>query len=136
MSYAPDKDDPTLGDVPGAHWRFLEGTCRDVYEMGDHFFVHGGVEDDVALDRQSPAILHWQKFPPQRPHVSGKRMICGHTPQHGGVPAVLPHAVCIDTGAGMDGWLTCLEVLTGYVWQANERGEVRESVLPAPRRRW
>ena len=63
-------------------------------------------------------------------------MVCGHTPQKSGVPATLPHAVCIATGIGHGGWLTCLEVNTGFLWQANDRGEVRESVLPAPKRWW
>ena len=136
MSYAPREDSPGLDCVPDAHWDFLDRTCRDHFVTADHFFVHGGVDESLPLDRQSPSVLHWQNFPPQRPHVSGKTMVCGHTPQRSGVPASLPHAVCIDTGAGHGGWQTCLEVVSGRIWQANERGEVRESVLPAPRRRW
>jgi serine/threonine protein phosphatase 1 len=137
MSYAPEEDAPGLECVPEAHWRFLDQTCRDIWVERDHFFVHGGVDANLPLDGQSPAVMHWQTFPgEQRPHVSGKVMVCGHTPQKSGAPAVLPHAICIDTGAGHAGWLTCLEVVSRRVWQANERGEVREAMLPAPRRRW
>lgn len=104
--------------------------------MDDHFFVHGGVDESIPLQQQSQVVMHWQKFPPNGPHVSGKTMVCGHSPQKSGVPAALPHAICIDTNACRDGWLTCLEVTTGHYWQANERGKVRESVLSGPRRRW
>lgn len=136
ISYAPDKDDPTLDDVPDAHWHFLEHACRDFYETEDHFFVHGGVVYDLPLDLQPTHILRWQPFPPRQPHCSGKRMICGHTPQRSGTPAVLPHAVCIDTAAGFDGYVTCLDALSNHYWQANEDGHVRDAALPAPKRRW
>ena len=137
ISYAPEEDGPGLSVVPSSHWEFLDWTCVDWYETGTHFFVHGGVDAELPIGGQSTGVLRWKKFPPERGHVSGKVMVCGHTPQRSGVPGSLPHAVCIDTGvAGRGGWLTCLEVGSGLVWQANERGETRESVLGAPRRRW
>jgi serine/threonine protein phosphatase 1 len=126
----------SLASVPDAHWAFLDDQCRDYYQTNDHFFVHGGVDATLPLDKQAPFILHWEKYPPPRPHISGKTMICGHTPQAGSIPGSLPHAICLDTGAGFGGWLTCLEVATGQVWQSNQRGEIRETVLKAPRRRW
>jgi serine/threonine protein phosphatase 1 len=136
ISYAPDDDAPGLDRVPAAHWDFLDRKCRDICELEDHFFVHGGVDESLPLSKQSPSVMRWQKFPPQRPHVSGKIMVCGHTPQRSGVPAVVPRAICLDTAAGHGGWLTCLEITTQRIWQANERGDVRESALPAPRRSW
>jgi serine/threonine protein phosphatase 1 len=36
-----------------------------------------------------------------------------------------PHRKCIDTYCDGGGWLTALDVNTGEVWHANERGEVR-----------
>lgn len=129
-------DAPSLASVPDAHWAFLDRACRDLYQTVDHFFVHGGVDTALPLDQQSPHVLRWEKFPPPRPHVSGKTMICGHTPQKSGTAGSLPHAICLDTGAGYGGWLTCLNVGSGHVWQSNERGEIRETVLKAPRRRW
>jgi serine/threonine protein phosphatase 1 len=135
-SYGIAEPSPDLTQVPSAHWEFLDHTCRDMYQTADHFFVHGGVDAELPLDRQSPGVLHWTTFPPRRPHVSKKTMVCGHTPQPSGFPKSIPHAICLDTGAGHGGWLTCLDVDSGQLWQANERGEVRESVLMAPRRRW
>ena len=40
-------------------------------------------------------------------------------------PLVLPHAVCLDTHCYAGGWLTCLDVISGRVWQANELGATR-----------
>ena len=135
-SYGIADQSPDLTQVPSAHWDFLDHTCCDIYRTDEHFFVHGGVDAELPLDQQSPGALHWTTFPPRRPHVSKKTMICGHTPQMSGIPGSLPHAICLDTGAGHGGWLTCLDVLSGHLWQSNERGDMRESVLMAPRRRW
>jgi serine/threonine protein phosphatase 1 len=135
MSYAPlGAEDGRLADVPGEHWAFLDERCVDLYEIDTHFFVHGGVRPNLPLDGQTPLVLRWQTFDDPPPHVSGKIMVCGHTPQPGGGPRDLGHAVCIDTHAHADGgWLTCLDVRSGDVWQANERGEVRRFHL-RPRR--
>ena len=130
MSYCPFDDRGTLADVPDEHWDFLENRCVDWFETEGHIFVHGGVIPDRPLEGQPPLVLRWQVFRDVKPHVSGKVMVCGHTPQEGFVPRSLGHAVCIDTRAYDDeGWLTCLDVNGGRYWQANERGEVREGVV-------
>jgi serine/threonine protein phosphatase 1 len=74
-------------------------------------------------------MLLWEKFGDPPPHISGKTMICGHTPQKSGRPKSVGHAVCLDTWVYGDGWLTCLDVERGNYWQANQRGEVREGWL-------
>jgi serine/threonine protein phosphatase 1 len=51
--------------------------------------------------------------------------VCGHTSQKSGVPLNIGHAICIDTWAYGKGWLTCLDVISGRVWQANQNAEVR-----------
>lgn len=129
MSYCPFGDRGRLADVPDEHWKFLDEVCVDFYETDRHFFVHGGVVPHLPLERQSPLVLRWQMFddPPQ--HCCGKLMVCGHTPQRSGTPRYIGHAVCIDTHAHADGWLTCLDVSSGDVWQANERGQVRRARL-------
>jgi serine/threonine protein phosphatase 1 len=134
ISYAPDEDSPGLDAIPQTHWDFLDHQCRDLFETDNYFFVHGGVDPELPLSRQPRTMLYWQSFPPARPHVSGKTMICGHTPQRSGLPAVLPHAICIDTAAGFDGWLTCMELSSNIIWQANERGQTRQLTFPVPRR--
>ena len=93
--------------------------------------MHANLRPDAALDQQSSDWLHWNALDPNmhRPHVSGKTMICGHTQQRDGVPLRLVGAICIDTWAYGDGWLTCLDVTTGEYWQANELGQTRDGVV-------
>jgi serine/threonine protein phosphatase 1 len=39
------------------------------------------------------------------------------------------NAICIDTWAHGEGWLTCLDVASGRYWQANQQGETRADWL-------
>jgi len=125
-SYAPfEGDRGRITDVPDHHWEFLEQRLVPSFETDTHFFVHGGVFPDMSLDEQPDFMLYWEKFhdPPQ--HQSGKIMVCGHTSQKDGMPAKNDHAVCIDTWACGRGWLSCLHVESGTIWQANEVGDTR-----------
>jgi len=118
-----------LEDVPNDHWEFLEQT-ESIFVAEDVFFVHAGVAPYVPLDQQQDDTLYWQKLDALAPpHESGKRMICGHTSQHSGIPLDLGHSVCIDTWVYGDGWLTALDVQSGKYWQANEAGETRGGKL-------
>jgi len=53
-------------------------------------------------------------------------VIAGHTPQTSGEPLDLGFLKVIDTDCSRGGWLTALEVKSGEVLQANQRGELRE----------
>jgi serine/threonine protein phosphatase 1 len=119
----------TLRDVPRAHWEFLETGCVDWHETDTHLFVHAGIDPGLPMGEQPDFMLRWQRFGKPEPHTSGKIMVCGHTPQQNGTPRNFGHAICIDTGAYRQGWLTCLEVTTGYLWQTNESGELRSGWL-------
>ncbi|MDA7980028.1 MAG: serine/threonine protein phosphatase [Pirellulales bacterium] len=125
----------TIEDVPEHHWDFLTSHCVWHHEGPKHIFVHAGLEANVPLGEQDPLWLFWEKLRPEvaQPHVSGKIVVCGHTPQRSGLPLNLGHTVCIDTFVyGEDGWLTCLDVDSGQYWQANQRGELREGELEPP----
>jgi serine/threonine protein phosphatase 1 len=115
--------------VPEGHWRFLEDDCVDWFETERHFFVHANAYPDVPLAEQPLSMLYWEKLLEPCAHVSGKVMVCGHTPQKGGRPRNLGTTVCIDTGVYAGGWLTGLDVLTGRYWQADEGGAVRAGWL-------
>lgn len=116
-------------DVPGSHWDFLAGTLR-CHETEHDFFVHANVLPDLALADQPDYNLFWEHLGGAvSPHVSGRRMVCGHTPQTSGRPLDLGHAVCLDTNACGGGWLTCLETESGMYWQANQQGELRTGSL-------
>ena len=116
--------------VPQVHWQFLEERLVDWYETATHLFVHASVSPDLPLAEQPTYLLHWEKLDEPIAHCSGKVMVCGHTKQRGGVPLDLETTICIDTGAyEEDGWLTCLDVLSGRYWQANQRGQTRTGRL-------
>jgi serine/threonine protein phosphatase 1 len=126
-SYGPNE---SFENVPAEHWQFLDETLVDFYETETHFFVHALAHPDLDLRSQSQSFLHWHKLHPSHPpHSSGKIMICGHTAQKSGLPLNLGHAVCIDTWVYGAGWLTCLEVEMGQIWQANQQGELRAANL-------
>jgi len=125
-SYASsDEGELSFADIPDAHLDFLENKLTSYYECDSHFFVHANADPSVALAEQSDPALYWQKYGDPQPHCSGKIMVCGHTAQRSGLPASNGHSVCIDTWAHGGGWLTCLDVGSGTVWQASESGKRR-----------
>ncbi len=126
-SYSPRGDDGQLGDVPDEHWQFLERVCLDWHETATHIFVHANVCPALPMDEQLNLMLRWGVLDKAHsaPHCSGKVLICGHTQQRSGLPLNLGHAVCLDTAVYAGGWLTCLDVTTGLIRQANQSGRVR-----------
>jgi serine/threonine protein phosphatase 1 len=128
-SYSPFGDAGRLVDVPDSHWQFLEEETRAWFETDTHFFVHASAYPACPLAEQPDFMLYWEAFDDPPPHESGKIMVCGHTSQKSGKPRNIGHAVCIDTWACGQGWLTCLDVGSGKYWQANQRGETRWSWL-------
>ena len=111
--------------IPQSHWEFFEN-CIDWYETKDWIFVHGQLDPDLELAQQSPHKMHWARFHKlQRPHKSGKKVICAHTPQVNGLPADIGHTVCIDTYLYGGQWLTCLDVRSSKYYQANPLGKTR-----------
>jgi serine/threonine protein phosphatase 1 len=128
MGWFGDPED-LLAKVPRRHWKFLEDDCLPYYETEEYIFVHANLYPDVPLAEQPDYMLYWERLTGPCEHISGKTMICGHTRQKNGRPLNLGTTICIDTNVYEDGWLTCLDVHTGRVWQANERGETRSSWL-------
>lgn len=116
----------TLADVPAEHWDFLEYQLAPYFETDTHIFVHAGVLCGFDLDDQPEEALYWDYFGDAMRHHSGKTVVCGHSSQKGGVPKVIPGAVCIDTFAFGGGWLTCLDAATGRYWQVNQFGRRRD----------
>ena len=114
--------------IPKEHWDFLD-ECEMYYETDTHIFVHGGLEPDEPVDEQDDEALLWLRVRDVKPHMSGKIIVCGHTPQRNHSILNLSYAICVDTHAYAEGWLSCLEVETGIYWQANEKGEVRQKEI-------
>jgi serine/threonine protein phosphatase 1 len=126
----------TLASYPDSrfaelHSEFLRDRCVDFFETETHIFVHGGVDPDLPMSMQPVPTLRWKTFRDPKPHVSGKIVVCGHTPQQDGLPHNLGHSICLDTGAGArSGWLTCLDINSNQIIQANQNGEIRFAELP------
>lgn len=129
-SYASSDDAPgSFADIPDSHYDFLENRLVSHHECESHFFVHANADPDTPLAEQPEPALYWRKFIDPQRHCSGKIMVCGHTAQRSGLPANRGHAVCIDTWAHGGGWLSCLDVGSGTLWQANEAGDTRRLML-------
>lgn len=124
-SYTETGEVRSLTCIPEEHWHFLEKICVNWWETTSHFFVHANAYSNLPLSQQPERMLFWQKFNRPAPHRSGKTMVCGHTSQKSGEPLNLGHAICIDTWVYGRGWLTCLDVNSGQVWQANQGGQSR-----------
>lgn len=111
--------------IPAEHVQFLK-RCRNYYETVSHFFVHAYYDPDRPLYEQLWNGLRWLSLPRNPvPHCSGKIAIVGHTAQTSGEILDLGCVKCIDTFCHGGGWLTALDVVTGQVWQADERGRMR-----------
>lgn len=129
-SYSPFDGIPgRLVDIPDEHWDFVDNNLVPYHETVSHLFVHANLYPDAPLHEQPDYMLYWEKFNNSPPHESGKTMICGHTSQKSGMPLKNEHAICIDTWVYGEGWLTCLDVNSNQVWQANQDGQSRKFFL-------
>lgn len=127
-SYGAEFRQDWAAAIPGTHWAFLEKTVR-YFESADKIFVHACLDPELEMRDQPDWLLFWEFLDQMRPHKSGKRIICGHSPQRAGLVKNLGFAVCIDTGAVAGGWLTCFDVDSGRYWQADQQGRTRKSAL-------
>lgn len=125
ISYSGDPTKLSWSAVSKEHVEFLSERCLRYYEDAQHLYVHANANSVYALRDQSDDWLYWTRFSDAFPHVSGKIMFCGHTAQKSGLPQVKPFAICLDTWVYGQGWLTCLEVETGIIHQANQAGQYR-----------
>lgn len=127
----PNSLPATIHDVPASHWQFLETVCQEWFEHERFFFVHACVESKTPLAQQPLEYLHWEKLSSIfEPHISGKTMVCGHTPQPFGKPLLKRHVYCLDTHVYRrhGGWLTGMDVLSGTIWQCG-RDQTRQGQL-------
>jgi serine/threonine protein phosphatase 1 len=85
------------------------------------------------MTHQTNSTLQWEHVQPDkmRPHISGKTVIAGHTPQMSEEILDLGFLKLIDTNACRGGWLTAREAVSGKVIQTDESANVRERFLAA-----
>lgn len=115
--------------IPIEHLELLRSGV-DYWETPGELFIHANLDPARKLDEQTAEWLRWTHLSGQEVlHPSGKRIICGHTPQKGGLPLAREGWVCIDTYACGNGWLTCLDVAADMYFQANQAGSARTGRL-------
>ena len=130
LSYSSSENDAgSFDDIPDAHIDFIENELLPYYECKSHFFVHANADANIAIEDQTDPTLYWRRYKSPVRHCSGKIMVCGHTIQESGLPRSNGHSICIDTWAYGDGWLSCLDVDSGTIWQANEAGDRRSFTI-------
>jgi serine/threonine protein phosphatase 1 len=110
--------------VPKAHWKFLH-SLSDTLRVGDYLFVHAGIRPGVELMSQTQTDLRWIREPfLEHDEGHGFVVVHGHTitPE----AELLPHRICIDTGAYRSGVLTALALEGSDRWllEAREEGAV------------
>lgn len=118
-SYGEPQD---LKNVPRSHWEFLSSFVP-YHETDEFIFTHANYCWYNPMDQQQSSLLRWYSLDTQQPkaHISGKFVILGHTP---GPVRNTGHYCCIDTGCGLGGILTAMEVQIGEFWHSTESGEL------------
>jgi len=116
----------SVSKIPDTHLQFFH-TLRPYYETAREIFVHAGYHPMLEMHQQDDATLFWNHLPGllPRPHVSGKRVYVGHTPQPSGDVLDIGHLVCLDTYCFGGGYLSALNLDTGQVIQADVHGHLR-----------
>ena len=110
--------------IPDEHWQVLE-RAQDCWECDHFFFVHAGYDPALPLNRQSAMELRWLALGDWqvKPHCSGKTAIVGHTPNLTGHVVDFGFLRCLDTGCGLGGYLTAMDIRSGQLWRCAEDSE-------------
>ena len=110
--------------MPAKHLAFLK-SLKLHCQIGDYFFVHGGVRPKISLDQQTDEDLLWIRGEFLHSHENfGKIVVHGHSIVS--KPEIHVNRIAVDTGAYYTGKLTCL-VVNGeekYFLQANEKSPI------------
>ena len=97
-----------LVDGLGPHLQFLRA-CKTVVASGDVIFAHAGLDPDRPITEQPQDAVLWGRSGfLDSGGIPGKRVVHGH--YDGPEPVVLPHRVCVDTGAYYTGRLTAVRL--------------------------
>jgi serine/threonine protein phosphatase 1 len=93
-------------DLPSVHLQWFRSLPLS-YDDGRRYFVHAGVDPQVALDRQSEHDQVWIRGPFLRHEGEyGRLIVHGHTPLETARPDLRSNRLNIDTGAVFGGPLT------------------------------
>ncbi|MBL8825984.1 MAG: serine/threonine protein phosphatase [Planctomycetaceae bacterium] len=116
----------SLDVLPASHVELIR-QAHDFVETERHFFTHANYDPRQPLNKQTVAMLRWNRldthFP--GPHASGKIAVVGHTPDKGGEVFQVKHLICLDTYCYGGGYLTAMDLGSGQTWQAHRDGTLR-----------
>jgi serine/threonine protein phosphatase 1 len=120
----------SLRKIPERHIAFFQ-QLRPYYETENEIFVHACYDPALEMRDQDDATIYWTHLPSPlpSPHISGKRVFVGHTPQPFGQVLRTEHLVCVDTYCFGDGFLSAMDLETGEVIQVNRHGHLRRDPL-------
>ncbi len=123
----------SLSKVSNRHLEFFQ-SLRPYYETDDEIFVHACYAADIPMIQQDDSIRYWTHlpYPLPQPHLSGKRVYVGHTPQLNGCVLDAGHLVCMDTFCFGGGFLTAMNLETSETFQTDRHGHLRRT----PGRMW
>ena len=109
----------SFDDIPEADWSLFE-TSQLYHETEETIFVHANLDPNLEMSDQSENDLLWRFYDGSIRHVSGKFVVCGHSTQASGLPALAEHSICIDTlPESGEGWLTAVNCARKAFWQVD-----------------
>ena len=102
--------------IPSQHIEFIRGFVP-YFETPEFIFVHANYCWYLPMEEQPASLLRWTSIEaePPKAHLSGKLVICGHSP---GQVRDLGHCICIDTGCGFGGNLTGLDLCSRQIFHS------------------
>ena len=111
-----------LKALPTQHISFFLNLERYV-TVGDYVFAHAGLNPLRDLEQQLDDDLFWirDEFIANI-HQFDKTVVFGHTPYQD-IMFHLPYKIGIDTGCVYGNMLTCIEVLSGTIYQIDAQGD-------------
>jgi len=120
-----------ISSIPESHRKFLTQTLS-YHETERDLFVHANYVPHLPFSESPPMIAYWEHIYDRLPgpHVSGKTVWVGHSPQMNGWIADYGHIVCVDTFCFGGRYLTAVDVDSREVWQSDRNGTIRGSNSP------
>ncbi len=121
-----------LNKISKSHLEFLDQKCVAHWENERFLFVHANYLPQLPLVEQPEFQLYWEHLTDRMPapHISGKTVICGHTPQLEGYIADYGFLKCLDTYCFGGQYLTAMDLNEERIWQANRSGFQRHELEP------
>lgn len=100
------------GEITQRHIDFLLAT-QMYHQQGNYLFFHAG------FDLVDPYVMLWDRSLQGPP--TGKVLVIGHTPCPEYEPLISNDLIMLDTGAGHNGPLTAMDLMSGKTWQARQK---------------